>query len=150
MHYFVKALQEHQELAVFLVVALGFLIGRATVFSSLIGWAPDIAIRYPDGRIFLRGDVGMHFWDEEGFGGRFDRPRRGDGEYIYLNSFGLITKDKQPELYQNYFEKKRKEQRENGNQIGGNLMSVYLSLNDYKRNRRSWCKTNWYLPEETR
>ena len=28
MHYFVKALQEHRELAVFLVVALGFLVGR--------------------------------------------------------------------------------------------------------------------------
>jgi putative transport protein len=37
MHYFVKALQEHQELAVFLVVALGFLIGRAKIGSFSLG-----------------------------------------------------------------------------------------------------------------
>jgi putative transport protein len=37
MDYFVKALQEHQELAVFLVVALGFLIGRMKIGSFSLG-----------------------------------------------------------------------------------------------------------------
>ena len=37
MHYFVKALQEHQELAVFLVLALGFLIGRVKIGSFSLG-----------------------------------------------------------------------------------------------------------------
>ena len=37
MHYFVKALQEHQELAVFLVVALGFLIGKLKIGSFSLG-----------------------------------------------------------------------------------------------------------------
>ena len=37
MHYFVKALQEHQELAVFLVVGLGFLIGRLKIGSFSLG-----------------------------------------------------------------------------------------------------------------
>jgi putative transport protein len=37
MDYFVKALQEHPELAVFLVLALGFLIGRAKIGSFSLG-----------------------------------------------------------------------------------------------------------------
>ena len=37
MDYFVKALQEHQELAVFLVVAVGFLIGRVKFGSFSLG-----------------------------------------------------------------------------------------------------------------
>lgn len=128
----------------------GFLIGRATVFSSLIGWGPDIAIRYPDGRIFLRGDVDMDFWDKEGFGGEFDRPRGENGDFIFLNDLGLITRKDQPELYQNYFEKKRKEHENSPETHGGHVMRTYLILNDDKRNRRSWCRTNWYLPKETR
>jgi putative transport protein len=37
MDYFVKALQEHQELAVFLALALGFLIGRIKIGSFSLG-----------------------------------------------------------------------------------------------------------------
>jgi putative transport protein len=37
MDYFVKALQEHQELAIFLALALGFLIGRLKIGSFSLG-----------------------------------------------------------------------------------------------------------------
>jgi len=37
MEYFVKALQEHQELAIFLALALGFLIGRLKIGSFSLG-----------------------------------------------------------------------------------------------------------------
>jgi putative transport protein len=37
MEYFVKALQEHQELAIFLALALGFLIGRLKIGSFNLG-----------------------------------------------------------------------------------------------------------------
>src|SRR5262245_60297645 len=37
MHYLVTALQEHQELAIFLVLALGFLLGRIRIGSFTLG-----------------------------------------------------------------------------------------------------------------
>jgi len=42
MDYFVKALQEHPELAVFLVLAMGFLIGRLKIGRSVSApwWGP--------------------------------------------------------------------------------------------------------------
>lgn len=130
----------------------GFLIGRATVFSSMYeteDGLPDIAIRYPDGRLFARGDNKMHFWDVDGFGGRFDRPRRGDGEYIYLNEVGLITKKDQPELYRSALEKKMREHEDSRQTSGGHVMRTYLLLRESQGIRKSFCPTDWFLPEET-
>lgn len=127
----------------------GFLIGRATVFSQMVGWAPDIAIRYPDGRLFVRGDNTMDFWDREGFGGRYDRPRSREGRYVYLNQIGLITKAEQPELYETIFERKMREHENSDQTSGGHVMRTFLILNENPANQRYWCKTDWFLPDET-
>jgi hypothetical protein len=137
----------------------GFLIGRATVFSTMTGWGPDIAIRYPDGRLFLRGDLRMDFWDEDSFAGEFDdTPEGKTNKYIYVNGVGLIH---QLELYQQYFDKKKPLHPDGSYNTGGNLMRAYLNLyyNDksgrYKprefnfhddTNRRDWCPTAWFWP----
>lgn len=131
----------------------GFLIGRATVFSSLVGWAPDIAIRYPDGRLFSRGDISVDFWDAEGLGGTFVRSDGNGGfdyldNFVFLNHAGLVTQEKQPELFGQYFEQKNSEWKEKGRN-GANLYSVYSRLMENHKNRRSWCKTDWSLPEAT-
>jgi hypothetical protein len=104
----------------------GFLIGRATVFSTMTGWGPDIAIRYPDGRLFLRGDQHMDFWDENSFAGDFDDTPDGKvNKYIYVNGVGLIRQLEQPELYQQYIDEKK---RLHPDRNGINLMGTYLSL----------------------
>jgi len=59
----------------------GFLIGRATFFSEMIGWGPDIAIKYPDGRLFLRGDKTMNFWDEDSFAGELEDTPEGKPDW---------------------------------------------------------------------
>lgn len=44
MEYFVSALREHQELAIFLTLAVGFLIGQTTPSSSTFPskfWTPS-------------------------------------------------------------------------------------------------------------
>ncbi len=129
----------------------GFLIGRATVFSSMYHTEqglPDIAIRYPDGRLFSRGDNTMDFWDEDGFSGRFDRPRFRQGGYIYLNDVGLITDREQPDLYRSYFDKKMQEHKDSRQTSGGHVMRTYLLLRENQSNRRSFCPTDWFLPDE--
>lgn len=129
----------------------GFLIGRATVFSSLQHTEqglPDIAIRYPDGRLFSRGDISVDFWDADGLGGRFSRGGRPDhlGRFVYLNNAGLVMQEKQPELFKQYFSLKDREWREKG-RIGANLYFVYSRLRENYKNRRSWCKTDLFLPK---
>ena len=61
----------------------GLLIGRATVFSEYVvgktnivsrwfgGPTPDMAIRFPDGRLLRRGDGEIEFLDRESVGGDY-------------------------------------------------------------------------------
>lgn len=141
----------------------GFLIGRATVFSRMVGWGPDIAIWYPDGRLFVRGDKSMDFWDEDSFAGDLDDTPDGKfNSYVYVNGVGLIRKLEQPELYQHYFDRKMRLHRDNASNSGGHVMRTYMILYDdiqYDENRRfagtgedpqkyrrAWCPTAWFWP----
>lgn len=123
----------------------GFLIGRATVFSRMTGWAPDIAIRYPDGRLFARGDNTMFFWDKQGFGGARDERGGREDAYIYLNDLGLIREKDQPELYKSIFEMKTREHKDSRQTSGGHVMRTYLLLRENQSNRRSFCPTDWFF-----
>lgn len=133
----------------------GFLIGRATVFSSMIHTEeglPDIAIRYPDGQLFARGDINIDFWDKEGIGGTFMRFNDGTnirhpGNFVFLNEIGLIEQKEQPEMYATYFEMKNKEWERLG-RYRANLYHVYDRLMQNPANQRNWCKTDWFLPDE--
>lgn len=141
----------------------GFLIGRATVFTSLNGWSPDVVIRYPDGRLFSRGDTKMHFWDNESFAGEL--PETPDGRidrYVYVNNVGLIRQSERPDLYKQYFDKKMKLLRFDASRSGGHVMRTYLILygsrifdenrkdighsSDITTYRRAWCPTSWIRP----
>ena len=137
----------------------GFLIGRATVFSRMIGWAPDIAIKYPDGRLFLRGDLRMIFWDVNSFSGHFAKTPDGKfNPYIYVNGVGLILKLEQPEMYQKILDKRMKRHIGDPKNYGGHVYRAYMKLyyNEAGNNgeinfqdathRRYWCPTAWFWP----
>ncbi len=127
----------------------GFLIGRATIFSSLMGWDPDVAIKYPDGRVFLRGDRRMDFWDEDSLAGEYYETVEGHGDrYIYLNDLGLILKSEQPKLYQHHYRRKRVVHRSSAQTSGGHVFRTYLLLNRDRARRRNWCPTAFAWPHK--
>ena len=137
----------------------GFLIGRATVFSEMIGWDPDIAIKYPDGRLFLRGDLRMIFWDANSFSGHFAKTPEGKfNPYIYVNGVGLVRKLEQPKMYQEILDKRMKRHIDDPRTISSHVYRVYMKLyyNEAGNNgelnfqdathRRYWCPTAWFWP----
>jgi len=131
------------------VMPNGFLIGRATVFSDMRGPGADIAIKYPDGRLFLRGDKGMDFWDHNSFAGDYERTVDGHSDrYIYLNDLGLILKSEQPELYQFHYDRKRVLHPHPGPTSGGHLAWTYMRLDADPANRRTGCPTDWFWPRK--
>jgi hypothetical protein len=125
----------------------GFLIGRATVFSSLIGWGPDVAMRYPDGRLFLRGDNLLHFWDHETVAGSLPHTNeRGYDHYIYHNDLGLIREIEQPKLYRRIFDQKKAELENKSPNWSSHVYYAYANLRKDPANRRDWCPTAWFWP----
>jgi len=131
------------------VMPNGFLIGRATVFSSLLSPDADIAIKYPDGRLFLRGDKLMDFWDHESVAGYYERMPEGYSDrYIYLNDLGLILKSEQPELYQFHYDRKEAMHVDSAPMVGGHVFRTYSLLQEDMSNRRSGCPTDWFWPRK--
>jgi len=91
------------------VMPNGLLIGRATLFSKMVGWGPDIAIKYPDGRLLRRGDGLINFFDKESVGG--DYPEAADkkfNKFIYINEVGLLVRSEDPLQFQYYWDKKKR------------------------------------------
>jgi len=131
------------------VMPNGFLIGRATVFSDMRGPGADVAIKYPDGRLFLRGDKGMDFWDHDSFAGYFyDTPEGRSDSYVYLNELGLILKSEQPELYQFHYDRKEAMHVDSAPMVGGHVIRTYSLLHADPANRRSGCPTDWFWPRK--
>ncbi len=131
------------------VMPNGFLIGRATVFSDMRSPGADIALKYPDGRLFLRGDRAMDFWDQDSLAGTFyNTPEGRSDRYVYLNDVGLILKSEQPELYQFHYDRKRVLHRHPGPTSGGHIVRTYHLLHKDSDNHRSGCPTDWFWPRK--
>jgi len=131
------------------VMPNGFLIGPATVFSPMRGPGADIAIKYPDGRLFLRGDKGMHFWDQDSFGGHYERTPEGRSDsYVYLNDLGLILKSEQPVLYQFHYDRKEVLHVDSAPMVGGHVFRTYSLLHADPANRRKECPTDLAWPRK--
>jgi len=131
------------------VMPNGFLIGRATVFSDMRGPGADVAIKYPDGRLFVRGDKGMDFWGHDSFAGDYERMPEGYSDrYIYLNDLGLILESEQPELYRYHYGRKIVLHRGVASTSGGHVIRTYSLLHADPTNRRSGCPTDWFWPRK--
>ena len=92
------------------VMPNGLLIGRATVFSKMVGWGPDIAIKYPDGRLLRRGDGSIDFFAKEFVGG--DYPEAADkkfNKFVYIKGVGLLIRSENPVQFQYYWDKKKRD-----------------------------------------
>ena len=149
----------------------GLLIGRTTFFSSLVGWDPDISIRYPDGRLLRRGDGRIGFYDDESVGGDYPGSICTDGcrgsrnnRFVYVNGVGLILESQNPRLFHDYWERKIREHdrkqktktlhpewtaRErffHGDVTSGNLYLVMMTLTEDPKNLRNWCPIPLFAP----
>ncbi|MCF4097304.1 hypothetical protein [Maritalea mediterranea] len=136
----------------------GLLIGQATVFSKMHGRGgaePDIALKFPDGRILRRGDGNIRFYDSESIGGIYpnDKQRRSDN-FVYIKDVGVFIESEQPEQFQFYRDKKMAElagmspTNSNGraSSVNSNLFHIYLTLQKNRNTHRKWCPTAWTLP----
>ena len=150
------------------VMPNGLIIGRATVFSEVVSWdGPDIAIKYPDGRIIRRGDGSINFYDYDSVGGSFPGDANGRANlFIYVKDVGLIVKSQQPIRFQYYWDRKKKGSPDTTRKpnystrksekirdtwrwadgASSNLGLVYSVLEADQKNQRWWCPTAWYLP----
>lgn len=104
---------------------------RAKISSLLVGWRPDVALKFPDGRILLRGDYHkILFWDEDSVGGiyntgalNFERE-----PFIYVKEIGYISELRNPKLTSEYFELKVQSGTITRPKAYVTIMAAYLSL----------------------
>lgn len=150
----------------------GFLVGYAAVFPKKkrgvrdqLGKRPDMAIKHPDGRVLLRGDSEIEYWDDQMIIGaaEIDADHKWN-RFIFVNDIGLIIKSEQQELYERYYVEKFEKNPEKMKFTPTNLFGIFLNLwnlweptgyeiyegdsnlleNKY---RRPWCSTAIFEPE---
>lgn len=131
----------------------GLLLGQATFFSEMIGWDTDLALKFPNGQVIVRGDKRVIFWHDSAIAGTmYTDAAWKEINYIFVKDKGVYFEQSQPDMYQKHYNIHSKHKPTDvGSLAGMNLMAVYIRLyhNQFDREnsdvyRRDWCPTAWF------